>query len=341
MDTTFEAPDVNTGPTNIYGGDNDWGDDDVEVSSYEELTAELDDEPDYTDDETDDAPTDEIEDAPAEDAPVADAEDAPAEDDASADDEPAEEDAPAEDEPTDKKAPRVPLSRLNKEIEKRRAAEERLRVLEASAVAPAPAAPRAPTTPIVDKDRFQLMQDAMLDGRTEVAMEHFTAFLATHGERVAEDTRLAATAEVRSEIQATRAQEALIARAEVLAAQYPELDHTSENADIGLIEEVVALRDVYAERGMAPADALTRAVKLVALDNGLEDRSAPPAKPQAPRVKPVDVPKKLVQASKERGKLPGDSSRNRDAEINVLKLSDKEFAALSKEALARARGDFL
>lgn len=246
---------------------------------------------------------------------------------------------------------RVPVNRLNKEVQKRRAAEERLKDFEARVaeleerLASAQRAPSqgegraapADDEPAFGLEDFKAMQDAMLDGDTEVAMSKFAEMMAKQTEKAAKLAR----EEARAEIDTDRVTSRLQSAAQELAAKYPELDHTSELGDQGLIEEVVELRNVYIERGQNAADALRKAVKLVALENGLEDRTAKPPKPATPPAKKVDTQSKLDIAQRERGRLPGDGEKSREQRLDIRKLSDKQFAELSREALAKARGDFV
>ena len=56
--------------------------------------------------------------------------------------------------------------------------------------------------------------------------------------------------------------------------KYPELDSHSDLADTGLIEEVVDLRETFVHRGLDASKALIKAVRMVAHDNKLEDRTS-------------------------------------------------------------------
>lgn len=277
-----------------------------------------------------------------------DSEDDESEDDESEDDK--SEDDKSEDDAADRKGKskaRVPLSRLNKEIEKRRALETELRNLRKTSEQGAQPEPQQ--TPAKQekqaqaftREEFEGMQEAMLDGETDKAFELFGKMMASQSNTVREETEKEVAERVRSEIEQDRALGELRSTAAELSQSYPELDSTSDSADEGLIEEVVELRDMYADRGMPLAEALKKSVHLVALDNGLKNRTEKPkADISKPNKKPLNAKKKLKAAEKERGKLSGSGHKNRP-KINIAELGDDEFGQLSKEALAAARGDYV
>ena len=240
---------------------------------------------------------------------------------------------------------RVPLSRLNKEIEKRRALEAEVRNLrkatEQGVQAEGGQSPSQgeKTAQAFTREDFEGMQEAMLDGETDKAFEIFGKMMASQSELARETAEKEVSERVRSEIEQDKALNELRSTAVELSESYPELDSGSEFADEGLIEEVVELRDMYADRGMPLAEALKKSVKLVALDNGLKNRKAK-ADMAAPKKKSLNPKKKLAAAEKERGKLSGSGAKNRP-KIDISTLGDEEFGQLSKEALAAARGDYV
>jgi hypothetical protein len=122
--------------------------------------------------------------------------------------------------------------------------------------------------------------------------------------------------------------------------QYPEFDQNSAEVDMGLTEEVLALRDSLIDRGEKPAAALRRAAKLVALENGITARGkADLAKPPV-QSKPKDVAKQIAKATQTPGRLKGEGAKNKEVKLDIMKLSDDQFGKLSRDALAKARGDF-
>ncbi|MCL1142976.1 hypothetical protein [Shewanella gaetbuli] len=257
-----------------------------------------------------------------------------------------------EDEKPKKKAQssgKVPRSRLNKEIRKRRELEARLRELE-QGKEQSPQSQKGKSEPEpepvalkdkISKDGFHKMQEAMIDGNSEEAFELFTEMMTNVASTVSEAAAEKARQEALGEIQHKETVNELSKTASELAERYPELDHESDMADEGLIEEVVETRNLYIDRGMSPAEALRKAVRLVAIDNELVDRKAEVKKPKAPsRIDALD--RKTELSKKERGRLGGGSkSPASNDRSRIANLSDPDFARLSDEARRRARGDYL
>ena len=242
------------------------------------------------------------------------------------------------------KVNKVPVARLNKEIDKRKQLENRVAELEAAARA-SHSQPEAkadePAAAEVSLDDFRDMQEAMLDGDTEKAFELFQKMNAPKqtGETFDADK---IREEIRAEIHAEAMQKDLVATANDLGERYPELSSEGDLSDQGLIEEVVDLRDNFTRRGMTPADALKKAVKYVALENDLVDRKAKKPEPKKDMAKPSNIEAKLKLAEKERGKLSGESTpKEKSQKLDIGNMSEKDFSSLSSEAKARARGDFL
>ncbi|NYR11279.1 hypothetical protein HC000_02035 [Pseudoalteromonas sp. MIP2626] len=287
------------------------------------------------------------EDEPEEDEP----EDEP-EDEEDADEDEVDPDAPQDDEAPEEKGAKsktkrqVPLDRLNKEIGKRRALEAELSQLRDTVdtlkAAPAASKVEAPSEPeSFTREDFESMQEAMLDGETDKAFDIFGKMMATQSKATSSKTEKEVAERVRNEINQDRAMSELRETAATLAAQYPELDSAGDDADEGLIEEVVEMRDLYVDRGLTPAQALKKSVRLVALENALVDRTAKPKADMARPTKKVNSKAKLEAAKRENGKLSGTGGRNGRPEINIGRLSDEEFGKLSAEAKATARGDYV
>lgn len=313
--------------------------DDLEISDDDELEEESDeaDDEDGADDETDDLEEEQDEgDAEASNDPNDD-----------------EDDGEEEKRPDPKKGngnKRVPLNRLNKEIEKRRTLEgkladmqKQLEGLNQGSGKGEPKGEEAPSQAFTRED-FEGMQEAMLDGETDKAFELFGRMMNSQSDLVRKSTEEEVSGRVRSEIEQDKAREELQTTAATLAESYPELDSASDDADQGLIEEVVEMRDIYVDRGLSLADALKRSVKLVALENSLENRTAKPkadmAAPSGKR-KNVNTKAKLEAAKREKGKLSGSGQRNSGKRIDISNMAEDDFSKLSKEALAQARGDYL
>ncbi|WP_220488996.1 hypothetical protein, partial [Pseudoalteromonas sp. SG44-5] len=273
------------------------------------------------------------------------------EDEENADEDEVDPDAPQDDETPAKKESKsktkrqVPLDRLNKEIGKRRALEAELTQLRntVDTLKAAPKGSKAEEPSVVEsftREEFESMQEAMLDGETDKAFDIFGKMMATQSQAYSSKTEKEVADRVRNEINQDRAMSELRDTAASLAAQYPELDSAGDDADEGLIEEVVEMRDLYVDRGLTPAQALKKSVRLVALENSLVDRTAKPKADMARPSKKVNAKAKLEAAKRENGKLSGSGGRNGRPDIDIGRLSDEEFGKLSAEAKAKARGDY-
>lgn len=298
-------------------------------------------EPEQDDESEQDAEYDADEDAADDDAeaPESEEDDADSNDDdsdADSDDEAGDEDS--DEEPRKPVPNRVPIKRLNKEVARRRAAEDRVRALEAErASGTAPTEPQAQApAPKVDAAKFKEMQDAMLDGETEKALAIYTELQQT----TVSEALTASEARLEEQLTIREQNNELRKASTSVRESFPELDPNNEGYDEKLTQDVVATRDFYMhQRGLAPGEALTRAAKEVADDYGLEDRKPAEApKPKAKARKP-DVKRKLEAAGKEKGKLGGNSSRNREELPDVSKLTDDQFARLDPKVKAKLRGD--
>lgn len=258
-----------------------------------------------------------------------------------------EEEEPAEKPSKGAKGRRVPLERLNKEIEKRRNLESVVQSLRTEIDALKGAGSQESqgeqqADPVgFTREEFEGMQEAMLDGETDKAFELFGKMMASQTQAIQAKAEQEVSERVRNELNQDRAMSELQQTAQALAEKYPELDSAGDEADEGLIEEVVEMRDLYVDRGLSPAEALKKSVRLVALENDLVDRTAKPKADMAKPTKKTNTKAKLAAAKKERGKLSGTGGGNSRPDIDISRMSDDEFAGLSAEAKARARGDYV
>ena len=322
--------------TNAFGGDTSWGDDlPVETSgdNGDDFTP--------TPDEHEAAPEVETEvEAEAEPDVETESDDADAEVESEGDDEVEGEETPTKGKKDSN--PMVPRQRLNKEIQKRQQLEARIRDLETQSAVPPAAAPAPVKEPVKpNAEAIGSMFAAVLDGDETKAQATLEQILTEFGDRVVNQA-LAQSKDV-AEGTYSRNQELnqLREAAAEVTEQYPEFDQNSADVDMGLTEEVLTLRDTLIDRGEKPAAALRRAAKLVALENGLQPRgkAADLSKPPVGS-KPKDVSKQIARATQTPGRLKGEGAKNKETRIDILKLSDDQFGKLSREALAKARGDF-
>jgi len=297
------------------------------------------------DDEDDDSPLDQQE--PDSDAEEETEEEAEEETEEEAEDETP--DAPKEEEkptppPTKDDNPLVPRARLNKEIEKRRAAEERIRQLEAAVQQPV-VQQVAKQNVDIDKAKVAEALNKVLDGEIDGAAEALAAVMAqlspTQQTTVTPDQIAQA---VQAELEAGKLRE----YAEVVLSQNAWLDDTNEDHfDADAAEEVIALRDTYIQRGMKLTDALEKAVRVTAKEYGYfkEAPAVDTKQPEAtakPKLKPAQVDKKLELAKKAPKRVPETADRSQQRErASLATLNDDDFDKMSVDALRRARGDIV
>lgn len=333
----------------ILGGTDDWGDEDlVSIDDLDEPTEAVEEEVEEEEVEEEEVEEESEDDTEEDDATddtetedEADEEDTEVEEEA---DEESHEDLEDEDEkPAKKQDNRVPRSRLNQEVDKRRALEARIAELESSAPKARAAEPEISDEPAFTLDDFKAMSEAILDGDDAKALEKFSSMTQAQVNQAVKGVKDGAREEARHEIQAAKDTDELHSSALEVTQKYPEFDSNSEQADKALIEEVLELRNAFEVKGLSPAKALAKASRLVALDNELTDQSVQSiTDTKAKRgVKKPDIKKKLKLAAKEKGKLAGAANRGRKLAKPLGELSDADFNAASEDALARARGDFL
>jgi len=240
----------------------------------------------------------------------------------------------------------VPRSRLKKEVEKRKKLQARLDALEAQSTEDGNDDPVESATGIeLDPASFKKMQEAMIDGESDTAMELFQGML-NNAVNVATTTAEKRTSEkVKGEIAEQAQNKELAAVSATVYESYPEFEYGGDYADEDLITDVIDLRDFYFNK-MSAGEALQKAAAQVALENELVDRK-PAAKSKAIDKPPVkakaknDIARKMELASKEKGKLKGSSLRDKSESMDISSLTDEQFGNMSPQAKAKARGDFL
>lgn len=126
------------------------------------------------------------------------------------------------------------------------------------------AAKAAPTAAEVDiKELRKELRQALYSGDDARADELEDQIEAARAAKMQQELQ-AAEARAVTRVKAESAQELMTAKADELTALYPFLDANSEEANQEAIDEVVALRDLYASRGKPAHLALEAAVKKIA-----------------------------------------------------------------------------
>lgn len=139
---------------------------------------------------------------------------------------------------------------------------------------------------------------------------------------------------------------------ERIESQYPELNPDHDDYDDAVMSEVVELSNGYKAQGYTPTDALQKAVKK---ELGAKTVAQTKAVTIAPRVDAKDVAAERKKAaagkavdaventppSTAKVGIDGDKIGGGLSAKAVMGMSQKEFAGISDEALARMRGDVL
>ena len=124
---------------------------------------------------------------------------------------------------------------------------------------------------------------------------------------------------------------------------YPELNSDHEDYDVAKEKEVLDLLTTFIRAGQNRADALTKAVKYVmgppSESKGRDGTGAPSDKrAEEARRKAADAAKKQPPNTNAAGKNSDAAGKTTD-KVDVMRLTQTQFAKLDEDALAKARGD--
>lgn len=234
---------------------------------------------------------------------------------------------------TDEKSHMVPKSRMDEEIARRRQLEDRLAKLEESAK------PQEAPEPEFDFDGKEAeYMDAVLDGETDKAQKVRKEIRSAERDSMAKELRK----DIHNTTNVTKQQLDLDVAVSDMVASYPVLDSNSEQADADMIADANELMGMYAERGMAQADALRKAVRMT-LASSMPELLQPKAVESKPTAKKrtTDVKQKLEAANKQPAKLAGESAATRGNDVvDISTMTDADFDKLSDAQMKRLRGDF-
>lgn len=130
-----------------------------------------------------------------------------------------------------------------------------------------------------------------------------------------------------------------------LESQYPALNPDDEAFDETVADEVLEVMEGLRRAGSAKSDALRRAVKYV-LGNPAAPVDDTEAKGLRENKREEAVKRGLEAKSKQPPSTDGlgldsDKAGSKDKKVDVLKLTQKQFAELDEAALSRLRGDEL
>lgn len=250
---------------------------------------------------------------------------------------------------------RIPLDRheaiLNKEREQRKTLEAQLAQYQQGAkVADINVELTAAEEKIgkLESDYAKLLADGEVEKATKV-MADIRRTEREISEAKADMKIAAATA---TAIETTRYRMSL----ERVEAAFPALNPDHEDFDAELLGDVADLKTTYERKGMTPTDALQKAVKKLLPTETVKQDDAVTVKPKvgaadaaaavAAERKKGAVAKTLEATSKQPASLAkagmdSDKDGGSVSAKDVLKMSFKDFSALSDETLAKMRGDVL
>ena len=233
----------------------------------------------------------------------------------------------------DEKSHMVPKSRMDEEIARRRQLEDRLAKLEEGSK------PDVAPEPEFDFDGKEAeYMDAVLDGETDKAQQVRKEIRSAERESMAKELRK----DIHNTTNVTKQQLDLDVAVSDMVASYPVLDSQSDEANADMIADANELMGMYAQKGMTPADALRKAVRMT-LASSMPELLQPKAVESKPAAKKrtTDVKKKLEAASAQPAKLKGESAATRGNEVvDISTMTDSDFDQLSDAQMKRLRGDF-
>lgn len=137
----------------------------------------------------------------------------------------------------------------------------------------------------------------------------------------------------------------------VIETQHPELNPDADTYDSDTESEVLDLMGAFKARGDSPADALTRAVNYVMGTRHAateHEREPEPQQSAQPKPKPkakrkTDVRRNVDTANKQPSDLSSSGSDSDSngivGQVNVMKLSQEQFEALTEAELEKLRGE--
>ncbi len=182
--------------------------------------------------------------------------------------------------------------------------------------------------------------EAIYDGDMDAAKQ-IRAEIRAAERKAAEDAARAVLEQERAQMRAQQEQQQLQGVVAKAYEKYPFLDPQSGEVDQEAVDEVIAMRNLYLQKGMTAAEAIAKAVDKVGpryTDVQEEEQE------QAPKKSTTRQSKETLERNIERAdRIPptGAGVGERARKVDYSSLSEAEFANLSEQEKRRARGDFL
>jgi len=318
---------------------------DIEEEEEEEEDEEFDEEEDRGDDVDPDLPDDDDDEQDEEEEPDAEAE--PEED--------LDPDALAElagdDDKRSKSVPHARFNEVNESLKQERAARLKLEEELARAngrVKPDTEKPTEPEAPAFDfKAKRKEMRAALYEGdddKADALQEEIDAAKEAELERKAEERaealfnkREKERADREAEAEAQRAQDAVGTAAAKAYEAYPFLNPEGADHDPEALEEVVAWRDYYINKGVSPDKAIEQAAAKIG------PRYAEPEVEKIDKSKGKPSLEQLKRNDERREKIPprDGGTGERATKTDFAALTEDEYDNLSEADKKKARGDYV
>lgn len=221
------------------------------------------------------------------------------------------------------------------EEQKRRIAELEARVSPAAPVAETPAPAPAVDTAKLRIQAMQLLAEGKFEEAAGVQEQIDTA--------IYERARESLLAEAKTQVKQETVQQTVEQAAAALIETYPVLDQHGPDFDRAAVRMINANMTVYLDEGYSQAEALQFSTEEVLKMRHPQLFAAEVAAPSAPAPAPrrADAATNVQRAAQQPPLVPGTSTRSQVTPIDISKMSDADFAKLTAEDLARARGDIL
>jgi hypothetical protein len=201
------------------------------------------------------------------------------------------------------------------------------------------APPKEKPVPVDVDDLYAKAKAALLEGDSDTALKLEKQARAEERRQAVEEAEQRAVARLTQ----AQAERDLRKAANAVAKEYPFLDSNSPEADSKAIKEVVEWRDFYISRGDAPDDALTKAAEKVAgtrkAPGGGDEADDELARRRAAQALSRSGAAALRQPPPASGGKGDRARAGMTADVDVAKMSDKEFRDLPAAEKARLRGD--
>lgn len=232
--------------------------------------------------------------------------------------------------------PRSRFDEINERLREERQArqDERQARLDAEARLREASAPKTPPFDVRATEKEYL--DAVNEGDRDKAADLWNKI--REHERHQHTAQMTAT--LKAEVEQARAQVQLEVMAETLVEKYPFLDPAGETANPAAIKEVVEWRDYYiVSKKLSPAQALKQAVSRVAPNYTTPAQSGITAGIDRTAAQKAANAKAAAALPPNTAQMGVGERALRPEKLDVAKMTDKEFSALSEDERAKLRGD--